>query len=90
MQSEEYHYRHGRGRNVSCDNWECENYRKKIGRVRGSWSDSITCPICHQEGYVHHYTCTVSKGGIMNCNCHLHIRVCYCKLCLPKWYNRKK
>jgi len=92
MQLEEYHNNHGRGRNYSCDNLECKNYNRKIGRSRGFWSANIICPICHKEGLRHSYDCGVSKGGIMFCNCHLHeyYDECCCKFCLDRKYNKRK
>lgn len=72
MQDKEYHKNFGRGRNVSCDNFECPNFRKKIGRHRSGWYSRHTiCPICHQEGLVHGYSCTVGKDNKMKCDCHL-------------------
>ncbi len=72
MQHEEYHNNHGRGRNVSCNNYDCLNFRKKISRTRGRFtSGKVICPICHKEGFEHSYSCTVSKDNKMNCNCHL-------------------
>ncbi len=71
MQSEEYHNQHGRGRNISCNNYNCSNFKKKIGRVRGGFARHVICPICHEDGLEHSYTCTVSKNNKMECNCHL-------------------
>jgi len=72
MQSEEYHNNHGRGRNISCNNYDCLNFRKKFHRIRGRNNcGRYICPICHKEGFEHSYSCTVSKGNKMNCNSHL-------------------
>jgi len=72
MQSEEYHPVFGRGRNVSCNNYNCSNYRKKIGRSRSGWCARDTvCQICHEIGHVHGYDCKVGKDNVMLCDCHL-------------------
>jgi hypothetical protein len=72
MQDEEHHKNFGRGRNVSCNNFNCTNYRKKISRNRSGWyAHSTLCPVCHEAGYVHHYTCGVGKAGLMLCDCYL-------------------
>jgi hypothetical protein len=72
MQSEEYHKQFGRGFNVSCHNYNCQNFRKKISRSRSGWySRSTVCPICHEDGFVHTYTCKVGKDNKMQCNCHI-------------------
>ena len=72
MQEEEYHRSFGRGYNVSCDNYNCSNYRKKIGRSRSGWyARNTVCPICHNEGHVHSDACKVGKDNMMLCDCHL-------------------
>lgn len=69
----EYYTTHGRGRNISCNNRDCKNYRHKIGRVRGKYSMSRYCPICGQDGLLRSYSCTISDDGKMNdCNCDDH------------------
>ena len=77
MQSEFQHKNFGRGRNISCNNYNCENFRKKIGRVRSLWSKPTICPICHEEGYQHSELCKVSKDNKMMCECHLKPK-CQC------------
>lgn len=77
MQSEEYHKLYGRGRNISCSNYNCSNFRKKIGRVRSGWNAHDTvCPICHKRGYTHSYHCKVGKDNMMLCECHLNCCRC--------------
>lgn len=76
MQDEKKHNRHGRGRNVSCMKYGCTNYRKKIGRKRGGFSDWAYCPVCGEKGFEHGYTCKVGKDNIMLCNCHLSESEC--------------
>ncbi len=72
MQSEEYHKPFGRGRNVSCINYNCQNFRHKISRSRSRWySRRTVCQICHEEGYIHSYDCKVGKDNMMLCNCHI-------------------
>ena len=72
MQLEEYHKTFGRGRNVSCQNYNCSNFRKKISRCRSGWYERETvCPICHEVGYVHSYDCKVGKDNMMLCDCHI-------------------
>ena len=62
------------GRNISCNNPDCSNYRKKIGRVRGAFAQTSACPICHQRGIEHTPMCKVTKGNmIIDCNCHLRL-----------------
>lgn len=74
MQEEKYHRSFGRGYNASCNNYNCSNYGKKIGRTRSGWySRDITCPICRQFGYLHSYTCKVGKDGMMMCDCNLRV-----------------
>lgn len=71
MQNEELHRSFGRGRNVSCNNFNCKNYRHKIGRRRSNlYVEPNVCPICGVSGFVHDYTCKVGKNNIMLCNCH--------------------
>lgn len=73
MQSEEFHRNFGRGRNVSCNNYNCSNYRKKIGRHRSGWySRKTICSICQREGYIHNYECRVGVDNTMTCSCHLY------------------
>lgn len=72
MQDEEYHKNFGRGRNVSCNNFNCVNYRKKISRSRSGWySRSTSCPVCHELGYIHNPNCRVGEDNMMMCDCHL-------------------
>ena len=67
MQDKDHYHNHGRGRNISCKNYHCKNYKKKIGRSRGFFSDTVYYPLCGQEGLEHSYICTVGKNGIMYC-----------------------
>ncbi len=77
MQKEEYHRSFGRGYNVSCNNYDCSNYGKKISRSRSGWhSHSTVCPICHTDGVVHNYRCKVGKDNMMLCDCNLRISEC--------------
>ena len=71
MQPEEYHNNYGRGRNISCNNYICPNFRKKIGRIRGGTRGRVICPICNECGYEHSYTCKVTKRDKMTCDCHI-------------------
>lgn len=73
MQDKEFHRSFGRGRNVSCMNFNCINYNKKIGRSRSGWyARKVVCQLCHNEGYVHNYNCTVGNNNTMECKCHIN------------------
>jgi len=69
MQSEEYHNTYGRGRNISCSNFNCENYNKKIGRKRGFFAPFVDsrCPICNSKVFVHQPECKVIKNNVIVC-----------------------
>lgn len=51
--------------NVTCENPECEKYKKVIGRD----SFNIACPICGEMGRHHTQKCKALKGGKVRCVC---------------------
>jgi len=51
--------------NVTCNNPECEKYKKVIGRD----SFIISCPICSEPGSHHTQKCKALPGGEIRCVC---------------------
>ena len=65
---------HGRKVNVTCNNPNCPNYKKIIGRVYNFWLvEACKCQICGKVGVKHDYTCKAKKGKNIECNCELQI-----------------
>lgn len=51
--------------NITCENSDCEKYKKVIGRD----SYSSYCPICGEMGRHHTQKCRAIKGGKVRCVC---------------------
>lgn len=51
--------------NVTCNNPDCEMYKKVIGRD----SFIIACPICGEMGSHHTQKCKALPGGDVRCVC---------------------
>lgn len=53
--------------NVTCENTDCKNYKKVIGRD----SFNISCPICGEIGRHHSQKCKALTGGEIRCVCNV-------------------
>lgn len=72
--------------NVTCENQDCTNLKKVIGRRWGA-----TCPICGETGLQHSYRCKALKGGKVRCVCWIGYQadiyyICDCELCRNRRY----